>query len=62
MENAYKINTIWLIVLYANNLLNINYVSPYTEPIIKENKLLSKRTFLHAPITLVSTAISAIKT
>ena len=43
-DNASKINPIWLIVLYASNLLILNWVRPNTDPIINDSKLLNSNT------------------
>ena len=45
IDNASKINPTWLIVLYANSLLILNWVKPNTEPINKDNKLLNNKIF-----------------
>ena len=43
-DNASKMKPMWLIVLYASNLLILNWVSPNTDPIINDSKLLNSNT------------------
>lgn len=45
VDNASKINPTWLIVLYAYNLFILDCVKPRTDPIIKDNKLLTMNIF-----------------